>query len=174
MASTIRQAKITPYATFLPNERVASAEVYQGAFERHHRRIYTLAFWMTDNEMTAEGLMRNVFCRAFAQGADPSAEVIDQALMTELRELMPLGGLTLDEGTCVEATAIRRSVLRVHLERAVMQLPATERLIFLLHDAESYDHARIARMLGLCEDESRYGLHQARLRIRGLLSEMIR
>jgi DNA-directed RNA polymerase specialized sigma24 family protein len=124
--------------------------------------------------MTAEGLMRNVFCRAFACSPDPSTEVMDQALMTELRELMPLGALTLDEGTCVEAPSIRHNVLRVHLERAVMQLPPTERLIFLLHDAESYDHARIARMLGLCEDESRYGLHQARLRIRSLVSAMSR
>ena len=40
-----------------------------------------------------------------------------------------------------------------------------------MHDAENYDHARIARTLGLTEDESRRGLHQARLRMRELLAK---
>jgi RNA polymerase sigma-70 factor (ECF subfamily) len=55
----------------------------------------------------------------------------------------------------------------------VVQLPPTERLVFLLHDVEGYEHARIARMLGLSENESRYGLHQARLRLRQLLARLI-
>ena len=49
------------------------------------------------------------------------------------------------------------------VNRAVVQLPPTERMIFLMHDVENYDHARIAHILGLSEDESRYGLHQGRL-----------
>jgi DNA-directed RNA polymerase specialized sigma24 family protein len=36
---------------------------------------------------------------------------------------------------------------------------------------ESYDHARIARTLGLSDEESRLGLHQARLRMRELLAK---
>jgi DNA-directed RNA polymerase specialized sigma24 family protein len=51
-----------------------------------------------------------------------------------------------------------------------MQLPHTERMIFCMHDGDGYDHARIARTLGIGEDESRHGLHQARLRIRELVS----
>jgi DNA-directed RNA polymerase specialized sigma24 family protein len=57
------------------------------------------------------------------------------------------------------------------LERAVVQLPPTEKMIFLMHDVESYDHARIARTLGLTDEESRVGLHQARLRMRELLAK---
>jgi len=41
------------------------------------------------------------------------------------------------------------------LERAVIQLPDTEKMIFLMHDVEGYDHARIARLLGMTEDSSR-------------------
>jgi DNA-directed RNA polymerase specialized sigma24 family protein len=58
------------------------------------------------------------------------------------------------------------------LERAVVQLPATERLVFLLHDVERYEHARISRLLGLNEQESALALHQARLRLRELLAAM--
>jgi RNA polymerase sigma-70 factor, ECF subfamily len=53
-----------------------------------------------------------------------------------------------------------------------VQLPVTERLIFLLHDVESYEHSRIAKLIGISESESVYGLHQARLRMRELLAAM--
>ena len=55
---------------------------------------------------------------------------------------------------------------------AVVQVPPTERLIFLMHDVEGYDHARIARLLGVNEAESQTGLHQARIRIRQLVADM--
>jgi DNA-directed RNA polymerase specialized sigma24 family protein len=47
-------------------------------------------------------------------------------------------------------------------------------MVFLLHDVEGYDHARVARTLGITEDESQIGLHQARLRLRNLLATMVR
>jgi DNA-directed RNA polymerase specialized sigma24 family protein len=47
-------------------------------------------------------------------------------------------------------------------------------MIFLLHDVEGYDHARICQYLGLSENESRHGLHQGRLLLRKLLAEMVR
>ena len=55
----------------------------------------------------------------------------------------------------------------------VEELPPTERLIFLLHDVEGYDHARIAHTLGMEEQESQFGLHQARLCVRELVSSMV-
>ena len=72
---------------------------------------------------------------------------------------------------CEKVLAVRNNTLRVDLERAVVQLPATEKMIFLMHDVESYDHERIARSLGLSQDESQLGLHQARLRMRELLAK---
>jgi RNA polymerase sigma-70 factor (ECF subfamily) len=173
MASTIRQEKITGYATILPTVAPVRPEVYEAVYQENRHRLYAMAFWMTDNEMSAEELMRNSFLRAFAANAQPTAEMLDRALITEIREFMPLGLLTLDEGICTEAPSIRRNILRVHLERAVVKLPATERMIFLMHDVENYGHERIAGYLGLSEDESVLGLHQARLRLRNLLAELM-
>lgn len=172
MANIIQQAKISGYATFLPGVVAEHAEKFQEVFEENRRRIYALAFWMTDNEISAEELMRLTFIRGFSHGPRPTPEALDRALVAELRELMPLGSLTLDEGLCCESRSVRRNTLRVHLERAVVQVAATERMVFLLHDVEGYDHARIARILGITEDESRSGLHQARMRLRNLLAEM--
>jgi RNA polymerase sigma-70 factor (ECF subfamily) len=174
MASIIQQAKISGYATILPGVAAEHLEKYQAVYEANRHRIYALAFWMTDNELAAEDLMQLTFLRGFIHSSDPSAEALDRALITELREQMPLGTLTVEEGICSDAHGVRRNTLRVHLERAVVQLPATERMIFLLHDVEGYDHARIARTLGVSEQESRNGVHQARLRMRNLLAQMVR
>ena len=174
MARIFEQAKTSGYATSLLAVVPERAEKFRTVFQQNRHRIYALAFWMTDNELAAEELMRLTFCRGFAHSSEPTAEALDGALITELREQMPIGVLTVDEGICCDAPSVRRNTLRVHLERAVVQLPPTERMIFLLHDVEGYDHARIVRTLGVSEDESRIGLHQARLRMRNLLAKMLR
>jgi RNA polymerase sigma-70 factor (ECF subfamily) len=173
MASTIQQAKLTGYATILPSVAPVRPEVYEAVYQSNRHRVYSWAFWMTDNELAAEELMRNTFLRAFASHCEPTSEMVDRALLTEIRELMPVGVLTLEEGTCTDTPSIRRNILRVHLERAVVQLPATERMIFLMHDIEGYTHERIARTLGLEESESIQGLHQARLHLRRRLAELM-
>jgi RNA polymerase sigma-70 factor, ECF subfamily len=174
MASTFQQAKISGYATFLPAATTERVEKFEAVFEANRRRIYALAFWMTDNELVAEELMRLTFGRGFALNSEPTAEALDRALLSELREQMPIGVLSLDVGVCSDTPSVRQNALRVHLERAVVQLPPTERMIFLLHDVEGYDHARVARTVGVSEDESQNGLHQARLRMRNLLAAMTR
>jgi len=145
---------------------------YSKIYNENCHRIYSLAFWMTDNELQAEQLAANVFLRAFAGSASPKTEQIDQAFLAEIREIMPVGSLTLDCGVCAESLSVRGNVKRVYLERAVVALPATEKLVFLLHDVEGYDHQRVARLLGLDEKESQFGLHQARMRIRELIAQM--
>jgi RNA polymerase sigma-70 factor, ECF subfamily len=144
---------------------------YNRIYEDNRHRIYSLAFWMTDNELTAEELSANVFLRAFASCAHPTTEQIDHAFLAEIRETTAVGTLTVNCAATPNA-GVRGNVKRVHLERAVVQLPATEKLIFLMHDVDGYDHSRIARLLGIDEQESQYGLHQARVLIRELVSQM--
>ena len=172
MATQIEQAKLTGFVAYLPETVQARVETYKQVYDEHRHRVYALAFWMTDNEMAAEELMANTFIRVFAASPDPDGESVDRALLTEVRELMPVGTLTLECSPSKNVEGVRRNVKRVHLERAVVQVPPTERLIFLLHDVESYDHGRIARTLGISEDESRHGLHQARLRLREILATL--
>jgi RNA polymerase sigma-70 factor, ECF subfamily len=167
--STLQQANLLSFPGYISATPPRGATTYKQVYEQNRHRVYGLAFWMTDNELSAEELMTNAFCRAFAKSESPSPEAIDYALIAEARQHTPVGRLTLDCPPCEVVLSARRNTLRIDLERAVVQLPITERMIFLMHDAEHYDHARIARTLGLTEDESRRGLHQARLRIRELL-----
>ncbi len=173
MANSIQQANFSALAAYLPmGVAETNVDSFQQAYEQNRHRVYALSFWMTDNELAAEELLANTFRRAFAKSDAPNALDIDQAFISEVRELTAVGVLTLAGELVTEVADVRSNIKRVHLERAVVQLPATERLIYLLHDGEGYNHARIASMLGLTLEESRLGLHQARLRIRELVSCM--
>ena len=168
MARALDQAKITGLAAHFPATAEQSLARYEKAYEEHRHHVYALAFWMTDNEMAAEQICASVFERAFAKESSPSADTIDRLLLSEIRDLMPIGVLRLNLTASSDAVLSHGNVKRVELERAVVQLPPTERIIFLLHDVEAYDHSRIARTLGVSEQESQFGLHQARLRLRQL------
>lgn len=165
------QAKIAAFTGFARAE-AGNVEDFKKVYNANRNRVYSFAFWMTDNELSAEEISESTFRRVFALSEAPNEETVDRLFLAEVRELGPVGVLTLDCGVATEIESVRKNVKRVHLERAVVQLPSTERLIFVMHDGEGYSHERIARTLGISESESQQGLHQARLRIRELVSEM--
>ena len=127
---------------------------------------------MTNSELEAEQLLDATFVSAFAKHEAPTAAQIDEALISLLREDHTIGSLTLNCAAATEVLNIRENTKRVHLELAVIELPATEKLIFLMHDVEGYDHVRTARTLGISPEQSQLGLHQARLRMRELVAKM--
>ena len=157
---------------FLPSAESKRLEHYERIYEANRHRIYSFAFWMTDSEIMAEEISERTFLRAFSMAEQPSPEMIDRALLRELQseESVSLDPPSLQCATVHTVSSVRRNTRRVELERAIMQLPHTERMIFCMHDGDAYDHARIARTLGIEEEDSRQGLHQARLRIRELVS----
>lgn len=169
MSSLFQDAKVTRFAEVLTSAH--GLDQYRAMYEENRHRVYALAFWMTDNELVAQDVMTDTFERAFALGED-GPEAIDRALLAELRDIVPFEELTLKCAPSTTVSEVRRNTKRVDLERAVVQLPPTERLVFLMHDVEQYAHSRIARLLGLTEIESQNALHQARLRIRELLAAL--
>src|SRR6516162_6306187 len=97
--NTLQQADLFGYAEYMPISGTLPATTYSPVttysevYEQNRQRIYSLAFWMTDNELAAEELMTNTFCRIFAEIVSPAPEEIDHALIAELRQQMPLGEL---------------------------------------------------------------------------------
>ena len=170
MATTCES--LSGFTTYFPTADVSELENCQTAYNQNKHRIYSVSFWMTDNELAAEELMQRTFARAFTCGLPLCAKVIDDALMVELREVFYLGELTLRGEVSRVVRSVRRNTRRVDLERAVVQLPPTEKLIFLFHDVEGYDWQWVAQSLDLTIPECQRGLHEARLRIRQLLAKM--
>src|SRR6266852_3492818 len=79
---------------------------YDAIYGQHCHRIYSLAFWMTDNELVAEQLSAKTFLRAFAASGCPSTEQIDQAFLAEVSEVTPMETVTLNVAVTPEMRSI--------------------------------------------------------------------
>jgi RNA polymerase sigma-70 factor (ECF subfamily) len=168
MSSRVDAILLSPMSRLVQE---VSAKHYEDIYEGNRHRIFSLAFYMTHSEPEAEEVMTQTFCRAFRAFRKPTAEQLDRALVHELRDTRPIGPLTLKSAPqAVTVAHVRKNTKRTELEGAVVQLPPTERMIFLMHDVEGYDHARIARTIGISEEEAKSGLFQARLHIRKILA----
>ncbi len=138
-------------------------------FESHRHHIFSVAYYMTGDEREAENILGSTFIEAFKQQPKPSIENLDQALMGELHSR-----LSLDPVPAMQAGSVNldgKNVRRTDLEEALWQLPARERLCFLLRDVEGYAANRIASLLECPENEVQRTVLSARLRIRSLLIE---
>ncbi|MFZ0707889.1 MAG: sigma-70 family RNA polymerase sigma factor [Candidatus Korobacteraceae bacterium] len=167
MLNTMQEAR-TQVTGFSPQTTVAASQRRE-VFERNRHHVYAVAFWMTGNELAAEDLMSDTFREAFLATPNPSVEDIDRALAGELKKTFDMPVFTLDCVPSREVRNVRSNILRTELELAVIELPPTEKFVFLMHDVEGYDCDRAARLIGITERESRLALHQARLRVRELL-----
>jgi RNA polymerase sigma-70 factor, ECF subfamily len=134
-------------------------------FESHRLRTFSLAFYMTGNELEAEEILLNTFVRAFRKSERPDARGIDSALICEFRErfcLEPELPAATPPGEC---GARVRNVRRPELEAALLDLPANERLLYLLRDVEGYSPDVIAGLLNVSKPELQRQLFSARLRL---------
>lgn len=172
MQNIFQEALPSAIVRFLPSAESRRLERYERIYEANRHRIYSFAFWMTDSEPAAEKLSECTFLRVFSLSEAPTSEMIDRALLRELQqqEEIFIQRPQLQCDVVQEVNSVRHNTKRVDLERAIVQVPHTERMIFCMHDGDGYDHARIARTLDITEDESRQGLHQARLRIREIVN----
>src|SRR5665213_3996918 len=138
-------------------------------FESHRHHIFSVAYYMTGDEREAETILQSTFIQAFDRQAKPSIETLDQSLMGELRRrlsLQPVPAMSA-EGPGLGG----RNVRRTDLEEALWQLPARERLCFLLRDVEGYTSSRIAGLLESSDTEVQRTILSARIRVRSLLIE---
>jgi RNA polymerase sigma-70 factor (ECF subfamily) len=154
--------------------RQSCEQQQRDVYESHRHRAFSLAFYMTGNEIEAEEILTTTFVRAFQQSEQPDAFVVDSALVGELGRRFPLRR---EEPSAVVTPGIglsHRNVLRPDLESAVRNLPPNERLLFLLRDVEGYSPANIARLLDISEAQVKRACFSARIRLCQVLAEQAR
>ena len=152
----------------------------------HKRRVYSLCLRMVGNVAEAEDLTQEAFLQLHRKIGTFRGE---SAFSTWLHRLSinvvlmhlrkrGLSVISLDEA--MEPTpdegpgrsfgapdlSLTGSIDRLALERAIADLPAGYRLIFVLHDIEGYEHNEIAAMLDCSIGNSKSQLHKARLKLR--------
>lgn len=146
----------------------------QDIYESHRHRAYSLAYYMTGNELEAERILTQTFIQAFEATPEPSGREIDSVLLMELRKRISLD-LDIPSFTSVMdisapmARKFGQNIKRTDLEEAVASLPAMERLLFLLRDVEGYSPLSIAELLRMPESYVSRGVFTARTRLRKAL-----
>ena len=164
------------------------SDAFASLFYAHKPRIYSVCLRMTNNTAEAEDLTQDAFLQVYRKLSTFRG---DSALSTWLYRIAvntvlmhfrkkALRQISLDEPYNQDARLVRReygskderltgSVDRIALTRAIRELPAGYRTIFLLHEVEGYEHQEIAQLLDCSVGNSKSQLHKAKLRIRELL-----
>jgi len=166
-------------------DHVAFAQLYA----LHKRRIYSLCLRMVGNVAEAEDLTQEAFLqlhRKIATFRGDSAfstwlhRLAINVVLMQLRK-KGLSLISLDEAMepnpeegpsrsfGAPDLALTGTIDRLVLERAIADLPAGYRLIFILHDVEGFEHNEIASMLHCSIGNSKSQLHKARLKLRDAL-----
>jgi len=158
-------------------------------YSAHKRRVYSLCLRMLGNVAEAEDLTQESFLQLHRKIATFRG---DSAFSTWLHRLTinvvlmhlrrkGLNLISLDEALdpSPESAPMRSfgapdlrltgSIDRMTLEKAVEDLPAGYRLIFVLHDIEGYEHNEIATLLDCSIGNSKSQLHKARMKLREAL-----
>ena len=178
-------------AQAIEKAKQGDAEAFQVLYDLHKRRVYSLCLRMTSNTAQAEDLTQEAFLQLFRKIGTFRGEsafstwlhrmAVNVVLMQLRKKQLP--SVSLEETMEGEDETPRKelgapdrklagSVDRLHLQRAMDELPPGYRKIFLLHDVEGYEHNEIAEMVNCSIGNSKSQLHKARLKLRDLLRGM--
>lgn len=175
-------------ADALTRAQAGDHHAFAQLYSLHKRRIYSLCLRMVGNIAEAEDLTQEAFLQLHRKIATFRG---DSAFSTWLHRLainvvlmqLRKKGLSLISDEAMEPTpeegpgrsfgapdlTLTGAIDRLALERAVADLPAGYRLIFILHDVEGFEHNEIASMLDCSIGNSKSQLHKARLKLRDAL-----
>jgi RNA polymerase sigma-70 factor (ECF subfamily) len=186
-----RQKKSAEFSETEAIERakLGDADAFQALYDKHKRRVYSLCLRMTANTAEAEDLAQEAFLQLYRKIATFRGESafstwlhrlsVNVVLMHLRKKSLPVVSLEeTTQGTDEDSPkkdfgaddmALSGSIDRLHLQRAVNDLPPGYRMIFVLHDIQGYEHNEIATLVGCSIGNSKSQLHKARLKLRDLL-----
>lgn len=175
-------------AEAIERAKSGDSDAFRVLYDLHKRRVYSLCLRMTANTAQAEDLTQEAFLQLFRKIGTFRGEsafstwlhrmAVNVVLMQLRKKNLPV--VSLEETLEGEEDAPRKepgapdrklsgSIDRLHLQRALEELPPGYRTIFLLHDVEGYEHNEIASMIDCSIGNSKSQLHKARMKLRTLL-----
>ncbi|MFZ0213364.1 MAG: sigma-70 family RNA polymerase sigma factor [Candidatus Acidiferrales bacterium] len=181
-----------PEADAIRLAQQGDAAAFERIYQLHNRRVYSLCLRMVGNTAEAEDLTQEAFLQLFRKISTFRGESAFSTWLHRLAVnvvLMRLRKKTGSETSLEEVTqpdeegggprrdfgapdlGLSGSIDRVNLKRAVDQLPAGYKAVFVLHDVQGYEHNEIAGIMGCSIGNSKSQLHKARMRLRELLHE---
>ena len=181
-------------ADLLAKAKAGDHRAFALLYSLHKKRIYSLCMRMVGNTAEAEDMTQETFLQlhrkisTFRGDSAFSTWLHRLAINVVLMRLRKKGLslISMDEamepdpkgspsrGFGARDLSLAGSIDRLALERAVGNLPAGYRLVFVLHDIEGYEHHEIASMLDCSVGNSKSQLHKARLTLREALHSLPR
>ncbi|HEX3052554.1 MAG TPA: sigma-70 family RNA polymerase sigma factor [Aggregatilineaceae bacterium] len=174
--------------------RAGDQSAYAQLVEEHASRVYRLALRMMGNEADAEDVLQETFLSAFKsidhfesrsslstwlyriatnaalmrlRRKEPEQVSVDEPLESEEGDLMPRQFF---DFCCLPEEDLLRDEARAEMQRAINELPATLRSVFLLRDIEGLSTEETAEALDLSISAVKSRLMRARLKLRERLS----
>lgn len=171
-------------------DQIAFAQLYS----LHKRRIYSLCMRMVGNAAEAEDLTQEAFLQlhrkisTFRGDSAFTTWLHRMAINVVLMQIRKKGLSLISMDEAMEPApegspgrsfgaldlTLSGSIDRLALERAVGDLPAGYRVVFVLHDIEGYEHNEIASLLDCSIGNCKSQLHKARLKLRDALRTLRR
>jgi RNA polymerase sigma-70 factor (ECF subfamily) len=163
---------------------------FEELYRLHAPRLYTLVLRMTGSEADAEDLLQEIFLQAHRKLAGFRGDsglgtwlyrmAVNQALdfLRGRQAKMARSTSSYDDDAVAEPVApapvVPTAISRMDLERSIARLPDGCRAAFVLHDIEGMAHHEVAALLGISEGTSKSQVHKARLRLRSMLSAVVK
>ncbi len=177
-------------ADAIAGARRGNPKSFEILYQRHKGSVYSLCLRMVKNVATAEDLTQEAFLQVYRKIRSFRGEsafstwlyrVTFNVVMMHLRKKrpceLPLDGTPRPDCTetphdkfPVEDLTLAGSLDRVVLNRAVSELASGQRMAFVLHEIEGYEHKEVGKLLGWSIGCSKSQLHRARLKLRSLLN----
>jgi len=153
-------------------EERRTQHVQRDIYDSHRHRIFSVAFYMTGNEVHAEEILTNTFVQAFTVAPRPDRHAIDRALLSQLRSRFQISPVSTAVTVPESGQHLEKNILRTHLEEALQHLPPVERLLFLLRDVEGYPLEEVSSLTEIPPGQASRILMSARIRLRSILADM--
>lgn len=174
--------------------KAGNKEAFARLVDETSNRVYRVALQITGNALDAEDVLQETYLKAYR--ALPEFEgrssvttwlhriAVNEALMA-IRRRKPQA-LSVDEGSseadaesdgmeivdfcCLPEGELLSGEARRFMDKAIQQLPANLRVVFVMRDLEGLSIQETAEALGLSENNVKTRLLRARLRLRQDLS----
>ncbi len=158
-------------------------DAFEQIYRAHSPAIYALCRRMVGDERESRDLVQDVFVRTWQRlptfrGQSALATWIHRlAVNVVLEQLRSVKRETLrflddaDSDALPSRSSERQLDAAMDLDRALVQLPAGARSVFVLHDIHGYSHEEIAQMTGIAPGTSRAQLWRARRALMRLLDQ---
>ena len=173
-------------ADLLARVQAGDHQAFAQLYAIHKRQVYSLCLHMTGNIAEAEDLTQEAFLQFHRKINTFRGEsalstwfhrlTVNVVLMHLRKKGLQLNSL--DEmmepdsekrpGRSFGAPdlALSGAIDRLALQRAINDLPAGYRIVFVLHDIEGFEHNEIATLLEFSIGNSKSQLHKARMKLR--------